>query len=64
MFVMGSLFFKLNFSTNLCSPYKSQTHYDYILGEKPEAKKAKRFSPKSDSKFKNAKLPKATLFTL
>lgn len=44
--------------------YKSQTHYDYILGEKPEAKKAKRFSPKSDSKFKNAKLPKATLFTL
>lgn len=62
---MGSLCFKVIFTTIiLCSPCKSKMHYGYISGEKPDTMKAKKISPKSDSKVRNAKLLKAALFML
>lgn len=65
MYVMGSLLFQSDFSTIiLCSLYKSKTHYGCISGEKLDMKEAKKFSPKSDSKVRNAKPLKAALFTL
>lgn len=62
---MGSLCFKVIFTTIiLCRPCKNKIHCGYISGEKPDMKKAKKISPKSDSKVRNAKLLKAALFTL
>lgn len=62
---MGSLCFKVIFTTIiLCSPCESKIHYGYISGEKSDMMKAKKISPKSDSKVKNVKLLKPALFTL
>lgn len=62
---MGSLCFKVLFTTIILrSPHKNKTHYGYISSEKPDMKKVKTFSPKSDNKVRNAKLLKAALFTL
>ena len=60
----GGGLFKLNFTANLCSLQKSKAYYGYISGAKPNKKKEKRSSLKSDSKVRNTKLQKAALFTL